>query len=154
MSSHVNFYIKNGKTGTITYLVGYSRGSAIYEVFREICLNNRTKDGYCDELTAADCGELMRAASDKENFKLKGIQDYEKSIKDLATWNNDIEKKMDYYAIWGKSIKLAQEDIKAYEQARIFYSILKEMIEYNPDNATLLAGIDCYASKEEEEADK
>lgn len=96
----------------------------------------------------------MCAASDKENFKLKGIQDYEKSIKDLATWNNDIEKKMDYYAIWDKSIKLAQEDIKAYEQARIFYSILKEMIEYNPDNATLLAGIDCYASKEEEEADK
>ena len=152
MSSRVNFYIKNGKTGTITYLVGYSRGSAIYGLFHEICLNNRTKDGYCNELTVVDCRELMRAASDKENFELKEIQDYEKSIRDLATWNNDIEKKMDYYAIWDKCIKQAQEDIKAYEQARIFYSILKEMIEYNPDNATLLAGIDCYASKEEEEA--
>ena len=60
---------------------------------------------------------------------------------------------MDYYAIWGQCIKQAQEDVEAYEQARIFYSILKEMAHYNPDNATLLAGIDCYASKEEEEAD-
>ena len=48
MSSYVNFYLKNGKTGAITYLFGYSRSSAIYEIFygnflcftRMIILNN------------------------------------------------------------------------------------------------------------------
>ena len=154
MSSHVNFYIKNGKTGTITYLVGYSRGSAIYKVFREICLNNRTKDGYCDELTAADCKELMRDAEDKKRFEFENIQDYEKSIKDLATWNNSVAEKMEYYSDWDQCIRQAQEDIETYERAYNFFSILKEMVEYNPDKVILLAGIDCCASKEEEEADQ
>lgn len=153
MSSYVNFYLKNGKTGAITYLSGYSRSSTIYEVFYGSFLNHRTKDGYCDELTAADCTTLMRAIEDKKHCELKDIQDYEKSIKDLATWNNSVEEKMEYYSDWDRCIRLAQEDIEDYEHAYTFFSILKEIIQYNPDKVMILAGIDCYASKEEEEAD-
>ena len=154
MSSYVNFYLKNGKTGAITYLFGYSRSSAIYEIFYGNFLNHQTKDGYCNELTAADCATLMRAAEDKKRFELKNIQDYEKSIKDLATWNNSVEEKMEYYSDWDRCIKLAQEDIENYKHAYTFFSILKEMIEYNPDKVMLFAGIDCYISKEEEEANQ
>ena len=154
MSSYVNFYIKNGKTGAITYLFGYSRSSAIYEIFYGNFLNHRTNDGYCYALTAADCATLMRSAEDKKRFELKNIQDYEKSIKDLATWNNSVEEKMEYYSDWDRCIRVAQEDIENYEQSYTFFSILKEMIQYNPDNATLLAGIYFYASKEEEEAEQ
>lgn len=154
MSSYVNFYLKNGKTGAITYLSGYSRSSTIYEVFYSSFLNHRTKDGYCDELTAADCTTLMRAIEDKKHYKLKDIQDYEKSIKDLATWNNSVEEKMEYYSDWDRCIRLAQEDIEDYEHAYTFFSILKEIIQYNPDKVMILAGIDCYASKEEEEANQ
>ena len=154
MSSYVNFYIKNGKTGAITYLFGYSRCSAMYEIFYGNFLNHRTKDGYCGELTAADCTELMRDAEDKKRFELKNIQDYEKSIKDLATWNNSVEEKMEYYSDWDQCIRQAQEDIETYERAYDFFSTLKEMIEYNPDKVILLAGIDCCAPKEEEEADQ
>lgn len=150
MSSYVNFYVKNGRTGAITYLFGYSKSSAIYEIFYGNLLNHRTKDGYCGELTAADCTKLMRDAEDKKRFELKNIQDYEKSIKDLATWNNSVEEKMEYYSDWDQCIRQAQEDIEKYERAYNFFSTLKEMIEYNPDKVILLAGIDCYASKEEE----
>ena len=154
MASYVNFYLKNGKTGTITYLFGYSGSSAIYEIFRENFLNHQTKDGYCDELTADDCEMLVRAALDKKSFELNIIQSYEKSIKDLATWNNSVEEKMEYYSDWDRCINQAKEDIEMYEHAVSFYSILKEMVEYNPDETMLLAGIDCWASKEEEEANK
>lgn len=154
MSSYVNFYLKNGKTGAITYLFGYSRSSTIYEVFYGNFLNHRTKDGYCDELTAADCTTLMRAAEDKKRLELKNIQDYEKSIKELATWNNSVEEKMEYYSDWDNCIRLAQEEIENYERAYNFFSILKEIIQYNPDKVTLFAGIDCYVSKEEEEANQ
>ena len=154
MSSHVNFYLKNGKTGAITYLFGYSRNSTIYEIFYGNLLNHRTKDGYCGELTAADCTKLMRDAEDKKRFELKNIQDYEKSIKDLATWNNSVEEKMEYYSDWDQCIRQAQEDIETYEHAYTFFSILKEIIQYNPDKVMLFAGIDCCASKEEEEADQ
>ena len=154
MSSYVNFYVKNGKTGAITYLFGYSKSSAIYEIFYGNFLNHRTKAGYCNELTAADCTILMRDAEDKKRKKKKNIQDYEKSIKDLATWNNSVEEKMEYYSDWDQCIRQAQEDIETYERAYTFFSILKEMIQYNPDKVILLAGIDCYSSKEEEEADQ
>ena len=53
-----------------------------------------------------------------------------------------------------ESINQAKEDMDAYGHAVSFYSILKEMIEWNPDKNVILAGIDCYASREEEEADK
>lgn len=154
MASYVNFYLKNGKTGTITYLFGYSGSSAIYEVFKEKFYVHQNKDGYCDELTADDCEKLVRAALDKKSFELYIIQSYEKSIKDLATWNNSVEEKMEYYSDWDRCINQAKEDIKMYEHAVSFYSILKEMVEYNPDKTILLAGIDCWASKEEEEANK
>ena len=153
MSSYVNFYIKNGKTGTITYLFGYSRSSAIYEVFYEEFGFHKTKNGYCDELTIDDCERLIRVALDKKNSEFQTIQSYEKSIKDLATWNNSVGEKMEYYSDWDQCIRQAQEDIETYNHAYTFFSILKEMIQYNPDKVTLLAGIDCYASKEEEEAD-
>ena len=152
MASYVNFYVKNGKNGAITYLFGYSKSSAIYEVFYENFLNHQTKDGYCDELTQADCEKLVRAALDKKSFNLDVIKSYEKSIKDLATWNNSVEEKMEYYSDWDGCINQAKEDIEAYEHAVSFYSILGEMIEYNPDKTILLAGIDCWASREEEEA--
>ena len=154
MASYVNFYLKNGKTGTNTYLFGYSRSNAIYEIFHKNFLNHQTKDGYCDELTVADCEKLVRAALDKKSFELNIIQSYEKSIKDLATWNNSVEEKMEYYSDWDGCINQAKEDIEMYDHACSFFSILKEMIEFNPDKAILLAGIDCWASKEEEEADK
>ena len=154
MASYVNFYLKNGKTGTITYLFGYSGSSAIYEVFYEEFHYHKTKDGYCDELTADDCEMLVRAALDKKSSNLNVIQSYEKSIKDLATWNNSVEEKMEYYSDWDGCINQAKEDIEMYEHAVSFYSILKEMVEYNPDKTMLLAGIDCWASKEEEEANK
>ena len=150
MSSYVNFYLKNGKNGTITYLFGYSRSSAIYEIFYENFLNHQTKDGYCDELTQADCEKLVRAALDKKSFELNIIQSYEKSIKDLATWNNSVDEKMEYYSDWDRCINQAKEDIEAYEHATSFYSILGEMIDWNPHKTSILAGIDCYAYKEEE----
>lgn len=153
MSSYVNFYIKNGKTGTITYLFGYSRSSAIYEVFYEEFGFHKSKNGYCDELTIDDCERLIRVALDKKNSEFQTIQSYEKSIKDLATWNNSVGEKMEYYSDWDQCIRQAQEDIETYNHAYTFFSILKEIVCYNPDNATLLAGIDCYSSKEEEEAD-
>ena len=153
MSSYVNFYIKNGKTGTITHLFGYSGSNAIYEIFHEEFYVHQTKDGYCDELTAEDCEKLVRAALDKKSSNLNIIQRYEKSIKDLATWNNSVEEKMEYYSDWEGCVNQAKENIEMYEHAVSFFSILKEMIEYNPDKVILLAGIDCYASKEEEEAD-
>ena len=151
MSSYVNFYLKNGKTGTITYLFGYSRSNAIYEIFYENFLNHRTKDGYCDELTVTDCEKLIRATLDKKSFELNVIKSYEKSIKDLATWNNSVDEKMEYYSDWDKCIEQAEEDIRMYDHTYSFFSILKEMIEYNPDETILLAGIDAYASKEEED---
>lgn len=151
MASYVNFYLKNGKTGTITYLFGYSRSNAIYEIFYENFLNHQTKDGYCDELTVVDCEKLVRAALDKKSFELDVIQSYEKSIKDLATWNNSVEEKMEYYSDWDRCINQAKEDIEMYEHAISFYSILKEMVDYNPDKTILLAGIDCWAYKGEEE---
>ena len=151
MASYVNFYLKNGKTGTITYLFGYSRSNAIYEIFYENFLNHQTKDGYCDELTVVDCEKLVRAALDKKSFELDVIQSYEKSIKDLATWNNSVEEKMEYYSDWDRCINQAKEDIEMYEHAVSFFSILKEMVDYNPDKTILLAGIDCWAYKGEEE---
>lgn len=150
MASYVNFYLKNGKTRTITYLFGYSRSSAIYEIFYEEFYYHQNKDGYCDELTVADCERLIHATLDKKNSEFKTIQSYEKSIRDLATWNNSVEEKMEYYSDWDRCMNQAKEDIEMYDHAVSFYLILKEMIEYNPDNAILLAGIDCYASKEEE----
>lgn len=152
MSSYVNFYLKNGKTGTITYLFGYSRSSAVYEIFYEEFNCHQTKDGYCDELTVVDCECLIRAALNKKGSEFNIIQSYEKSMKDLATWNNSVEEKMEYYSDWDGCINQAKEDMEMYEHAVSFYSILKEMIDYNPDKTTLLAGIDCWASKEEEEA--
>lgn len=151
MSSYVNFYLKNGKTGTITYLFGYSRSNAIYEIFNEEFYVHRTKDGYCDELTVTDCERLVRSALDKRNIQLSIIKSYEKSMKDLATWNNSVEEKMEYYSDWDRCIEQAEEDIEMYNHAYSFFSILKEMIEYNPDKTILLAGIDVYASKAEED---
>lgn len=151
MASYVNFYLKNGKTGTITYLFGYSRSNAIYEIFYENFLNHQTKDGYCDELTVVDCEKLVRAALDKKSFELDVIQSYEKSIKDLATWNNSVDEKMEYYSDWDRCINQAKEDIEMYEHAVSFFSILKEMVDYNSDKTILLAGIDCWAYKGEEE---
>lgn len=154
MSSYVNFYLKNGKTGAVTYLFGYSRSSAIYQIFDEELYVHQTKEGYCDELTPADCERLIRAALDKKSSNLNIIQSYEKSMRDLATWNNSVEEKMEYYSDWDGCINQAKEDIEMYDHACSFFSILKEMIDWNPDKAILLAGIDCYASREEEEADK
>ena len=151
MSSYVNFYLKNGKTGAITYLFGYCRSSAVYEIFNEEFHYHQTKDGYCDELTVTDCEKLARAALDKKSFELNIIQSYEKSIKDLATWNNSVEEKMEYYSDWDRCINQAKEDMEMYDHACSFFSILKEMIDYNPDKTILLAGIDAYASKEEED---
>jgi hypothetical protein len=151
MSSYVNFYLKNGKTGTITYLFGYSRSSAIYEIFNEEFYVHRTKDGYCDELTVTDCERLIRTALDKKSSEFQTIQSYEKSMKDLATWNNSMQEKMEYYSDWDRCIEQAKEDIKMYDHACSFFSILKEMIDYNPDKTILLAGIDAYASKAEED---
>lgn len=151
MASYVNFYLKNGKTGTITYLFGYSGSNAIYEIFYEEFHYHRTKDGYCDELTVADCECLIRAALNKKSSEFDVIQSYEKSIKDLATWNNSVDEKMEYYSDWDRCINQAKEDIEMYEHAVSFYSILKEMVEYNPDKTILLAGIDCWAYKGEEE---
>ena len=153
MSSYVNFYLKNGKTGTITYLFGYSRNSAIYQIFDEELYVHQTKEGYCDELTPVDCERLIRAALDKKSSNLKVIQSYEKSIKDLATWNNSVEEKMEYYSDWDGCINQAKEDIEAYEHAISFYSILGEMIDWNPYKTSIFAGIDCYAYKEEETED-
>jgi adenylate kinase family enzyme len=154
MSSYVNFYLKNGKTGAITYLFGYSRSSAIYQIFDEELYVHQTKEGYCDELTVADCERLIRESLNQRDKLHQVIASYEKSIKDLATWNNSVEEKMEYYSDWDGCINQAKEDIEMYDHACSFFSILKEMIDYNPDKAILLAGIDCYASREEEEADK
>jgi hypothetical protein len=154
MSSYVNFYLKNGKTGAITYLFGYSGSSAIYEIFKEEFYVHQTKEGYCDELTVTDCERLIRESLNQRDKLHQVIASYEKSIKDLATWNNSVEEKMEYYSDWDRCIEQAKEDIEGYNHVVSFFSILKEMIEYNPDKAILLAGIDCYASREEEEADK
>lgn len=154
MSSYVNFYLKNGKTGTITYLFGYSRSSIIYQIFDEEFYVHQTKEGYCDELTPADCERLIRESLNQRDKLHQVIASYEKSMKDLATWNNSVEEKMEYYSDWDRCIEQAKEDIEGYNHAVSFFSILKEMIEYNPDKTILLAGIDCWASKEEEEANK
>ena len=70
------------------------------------------------------------------------------------TYKKDAQEKMEYYSDWDGCINQAKEDIEMYDHACSFFSILKEMIEYNPDKTILLAGIDCYASREEKEADK
>ena len=154
MSSYVNFYLKNGKNGTITYLFGYSRSSAIYEIFYEELLNHQDKDGYCEELSKHNIEALIRTSLSATSKLREVIASYEKSMKDLATWNNSVEEKMEYYSDWEGCINQAKEDIEMYDHACSFFSILKEMIDWNPDKAILLAGIDCYASREEEEADK
>lgn len=153
MSSYVNFYLKNGKTGTITYLFGYSRSSAIYEVFYEEFHSHQDKDGYCAELSKHDIETLVRASLNEVSKLREIIASYEKSIKDLATWNNSVEEKMEYYSDWDGCINQAKEDIEAYEHAISFYSILGEMIDWNPHKTSILAGIDCYAYPEEEHED-
>ena len=154
MSSYVNFYLKNGKNGTITYLFGYSRSSAIYEMFYEELTYNQNKDGFCDEVSIGELEAIICRTLNQKSKLREVIESYEKSMKDLATWNNSVEEKMEYYSDWDGCINQAKEDMDAYDHAVSFYSILKEMIEWNPDKNVILAGIDCYASREEEEADK
>ena len=150
MSSYVNFYLKNGKNNTITYLFGYSRSSAIYKMFYEELTYNKNKDGFCDEVSIGELDEIIHRTLNEKSKLREVIESYEKSMKDLATWNNSVEEKMEYYSDWDCCINQAKEDIEAYDHALSFYSILKEMIDWNPDKNVILAGIDCYASPEEE----
>ena len=154
MSSYVNFYLKNGKNGTITYLFGYSRSNAIYEMFYEELTYNQNKDGFCDEVSIGELEAIIRRTLNQKSKLREVIASYEKSMKDLATWNNSVDEKMEYYSDWEGCINQAKEDIDVYDHALSFYSILKEMIEWNPDKNVILAGIDCYASRDEEEANE
>ena len=154
MSSYVNFYIKNGKNQTITYLFGFSQSNKIYQIFHKELYNHADENNFCKELTIQECNDLVKAASLEKTQLIDLIYSYRQSMQDLASWNNTIEDKMECYSSFESSIKEAQQDIEEYNYTIHFYEILKEMIDWNPDHAVILAGINCYASRDEANEDQ
>ena len=152
MSSYVNFYLKNDNS--ISYLFGYSRSSSVYEVFQEVMGNNSDVNNYCNSISKSDFIELADCATCKKRSYLAIIAECEKAIQDLANWNNSITEKMELYSEYQYRIREVQEEVEAYNDASVIYGLLAEMLSFNPDNIIILGGIDCYASREEEEADQ
>ena len=152
MSSYVNFYIRNGKTNSITYLFGFSRSNYIYEAFYDILGANRNKEGYCDVLGSDDIVIISGNLHEQERKYNALIDQYNNTINEIGSWNNSVEEKIEEIFKLKSDIKSIKEELEQIEHAISLYSLLDEMQNYNPDNAIILAGIDCYASREEEEA--
>lgn len=154
MSSYVNFYVKNGKNQTTTYLFGFSRSNKVYQIFHRELYNHADENNFCKELTMQECDDLIKAASLEKAQLIELIDSCRQSMQDLASWNNTIEDKMEYYSSFESSIKEAQQDIEEYNYTIHFYDTLKEMMNWNPDHAVVLAGIECYASRDEADEDQ
>lgn len=152
MSSYVNFYIRNGKTNSITYLFGFSRSNYIYEAFYDTLGANRNNDGYCDVLGSDDIVIISENLHEQERKYNALIEQYNNTINEIGSWNNSVEEKIEETFKLKSDIKSIKEELEQVEHAISLYSLLDEMQNYNPDNAIILAGIDCYASREEEEA--
>ncbi len=154
MSSYVNFYLKNGKNGTISYLFGYNRGSKVYEVFYDTLGLNKTELGYCNEFLKGDCLDILNKISTETSKLNKRINDYKESIEELSKWNNSLEEKREYSWELKDYINELKEEIDGYDYAYNFYTVLQDIVDFNPEKNTLLAGIDCYASREEEKEEE
>lgn len=152
MSSYVNFYIRNGKTNSITYLFGFSKSNYIYEAFYDALGTNRNKEGYCDVLGSDDIVNIRGRLHDQEKKYNALIDQYQNTINEIGNWNNSVEEKIEEIFKLKSDIQSIREELEQIEHAIGLYTLLDEMQNYNPDNAIILAGIDCYASREEEEA--
>ena len=152
MSSYVNFYIKDKKTKSVSYLTGYSRSSYAYNLFYETLGCNRDKDGYCAELSSEDLSNIREEASKQIRNYEKMIANYEKVKKEIGQWNNTIEEKLSALTEYESSILEAKEELEYMVFAENFYCVLQHILE--TDETVILAGIDCWVSKEEEEANE
>lgn len=152
MSSYVNFYLKDSK-GNYSYLFGYSRSHMVYESFYHVMGYNKVND-YCGELTIEDCRYIREYLKDKQNSNMREIEDHKVALANIGSWNNTIKEKMEYMSDWQYSIKEYEEEIECCKFADNLYFILSDMLDFNPNHITIYAGIDCWASKEEEEANK
>lgn len=150
MSSYVNFYIRNGKTKSITYLFGFSKSNYIYEAFYDTLGANINKAGYCDVLGSDDIVNISSNLHDQERKYNALIDQYNSTINEIGSWNNSVEEKIEETFKLKSDIKSIREELEQIEHAISLYSLLDEMQRYNSDNAIVLAGIDCYASPEEE----
>lgn len=151
MSSYVNFYIKNNKKNVYTYLFGYSRSSKTYEVFYETMGNNHNKEGYCNELTKEDLSYIINHINSEINTYKERCNEREQFNIQVGSWNNSIDEKLELINEGFEMIDFYKEEIEALTRAKVEYSLLLEIIDFNPDKAQLFAGIDCYVNKNEED---
>lgn len=150
MSSYVEFYLKDCKKGFYTHMCGYSRSSSIYQIFYNTFGYNTDSDNNCRVLTKEDLRSLISEISDHIQSTSHQIEEILEDIKNLASWNNQIDDKMEYYSDWKQTIELHKENIEDYKFARSCFSFLLNMLEDN-SNLQIYAGIDCGMQGEEDE---
>lgn len=125
MSSYVHFYIKNQKSGQLTYLMSYSRSSNIYKACNNAGLNGRvikTGEGLLDSyrvvapVKVSQIAELKNSMSELVEGYDQHIKDCQEEIDSISKWINPISEKLEVQ----RELKSSIEEWKELRDEAVF----------------------------------
>ena len=121
MSAYVDFFIRN-KDDVIS-IADYSRNSMIYSI-----VNNDVPYEKIRAITTQDISRFINVAAEKIRECEQGIREEKERIKLVATFNNNIEEKLEVIAQREGSIEEYTQSIEECTYAKNFFSFLTELI--------------------------
>ena len=147
MSSYLSFYLRKKGTDVYVPLYSISRSNYLYQAFDDEFGSHTDKKGTCLPISQADLNVLHRRLETQLCNYTNRITELENQLKEIGSWNNSVEEKLE-------AIAQRQEYIDGYKEEReyvnyavatvsVFMSIEEE--QYKPEHPILYAGIDGHA---------
>ena len=122
MSAYVDFFIRN-KDDFIP-IADYSRNSIIYSIIRDDIPYEKIR-----AITAQDISEFINVAAGKIRDYEQGIRKEKECIKLIATFDNNVEEKLEVIAQREEGIEEYTQSIEECTYAKNFFSFLIELID-------------------------
>ena len=152
MSSYLSFYLRKKGTDVYVPLYSISRSNYLYQAFSDEFGIHLDENAMCSPISKADLNVLYRRLETQLCNYTNRITELENQLKEIGSWNNSVEEKLE-------AIAQRQEYIDGYKEEReyvnfavatvsVFMSIEEE--QYKPGHPILYAGIDGYAPNHKE----
>jgi len=122
MSAYVDFFIRN--KDEFIPIADYSRNSMIYSIVNDDVPYEKIR-----AIATQDISRFINIAAEKIRDYEQRIRKEKECIKLIATFNNDIEEKLEVIAQREESIEEYTQSIEECTYAKNFFSFLTELIE-------------------------
>lgn len=135
MSQYVNFFIRF-KDNFIP-IADYSRNNMVYQI-----VNNYVPYEKITVLTENTLDIFYSLAKEKKVEAEEDKQKYERLIKEISSFNNSVDEKLDAIHEYNRYIQETEEEIQEAVMSMHFFFFLSEILTTQDSSELLYAGIE------------